>query len=73
VFAGIFHFRNNMADKTFNSTAISRAAYDEKTQELTVYFVRGGQDTVSDVSPETYAQFCGARSVGQFFNANLKR
>ena len=55
-----------------SSTMIAAISYDEQTQQLSVHWVRGGQNDYGRVPKEVFDKFVSAPSVGQFYNQNIK-
>ena len=56
----------------FASSAISSAAYDDETGELTIQMVNGSEIVKPDIEPETWERLKNAPSPGGFFNAELR-
>jgi len=54
------------------STAIRELRYDETSKVLTVEFVKGGWDSVRNVSQGDFDALCAAPSVGIFYNLHFK-
>jgi len=55
-----------------SSTAISKAEYDSGSRVMTVYFAKGGQTDVPDVSVQEFRAFAESPSAGAYFNQNFK-
>lgn len=58
--------------KSFLSSMLDGATYDDQTKTLTVDFNNGRQYTLEGVPPETWEGLKTAQSAGQYFNQNLK-
>jgi hypothetical protein len=56
----------------FNSTAISRAEWHPEDGTMVVYFVKGGQTTVPNVSLAEWKEFGDAPSAGKHWNQHFK-
>ncbi len=56
------------------SNQVKAIGYDETTQTLAVTFTRGAGAIYHypNVSPETYAAFIGAESIGKYFGQHIK-
>ena len=54
------------------STVIPDRFYDAATSRLTITFVTGRIYIYEDVPPDIVADFDGASSKGQFFNAHIR-
>lgn len=54
------------------SSCVASIDYNEKTQQLTVYFVKGGEHTYSGVPKTVYDGFLVAPSKGKYFNAVVR-
>jgi len=57
---------------TVASSVIAAIEYNKETNELIVYWNRGGQQSYYNVPKEVFDNFLNADSVGVFFNANIK-
>lgn len=55
-----------------NSSCVASIDYDEKTQQLTVSFVKGGGHTYSGVPKTVYDGFLVAPSKGKYFNSMVR-
>ena len=57
----------------FNSSAINRAEYDQKTLVLTIWFVEsGGPYSYDNVPPEVFEGLCNAYSKGRYYNEFIR-
>src|SRR5260370_34911795 len=54
------------------SSWLSRAVYDPRSQELTVYTAHGRSYTLNGVPPDMVESFVEDDSPGTYFNNNLK-
>lgn len=54
------------------SSLIRNAEYDTNTKELTVRFQNGAVYLYSDVPELVIKKWAGAKSVGKYFNKNIK-
>ena len=55
-----------------DSKAFKAHGYDPETQTMRVQFINGSVHDHDGVSPEKYAAFTGAHSMGGFYNAKIK-
>jgi hypothetical protein len=55
-----------------DSTAISRAEYNNDTSDLTIYFTNGKDYTHEEVPKWLFENLSAAESAGQFYHRNLK-
>jgi hypothetical protein len=54
------------------SSCISSVDYDEESEDMTVYFVRGGVYVYSGVPKDVYEEFINAGSIGSYFYYNIR-
>lgn len=54
------------------SSAITACSYDQKNQELTVYYRKGGETIYSSVPEITFKNFLKADSQGEYFNRYIR-
>lgn len=54
------------------SSTIHSHGYDEPTSTMTIKFHSGSTYRYEGVSPEDYAAFAGAESVGKHFGAHIR-
>jgi hypothetical protein len=55
-----------------SSSNVAAVGYDEETQTLQVQFHSGRTYRYMSVPQSEYENLLGARSVGQYFNENIK-
>jgi hypothetical protein len=55
-----------------DSSMIDRVAFDEDARTLCVSFKQTGKYLYYDVPAAIFAEMCGAKSAGQFFNEHVK-
>jgi hypothetical protein len=55
-----------------SSSAISSIEYDEESQTLTVYFIKGGVYEYGGVPKDVYEAFLNSGSPGRFFLYNIR-
>ena len=60
------------ARRFHDSAMIDRVAFDEEAHTLCVSFKQTGKYLYYDVPEAIFAAMCGAKSVGQFFNEQVK-
>lgn len=57
---------------TTRSSLLSSYGYDEEKKELQITFNKGGTYTYLDVPKSVYDDMTEAKSIGQYFLANIK-
>ena len=58
--------------ENLSSTAISRASWDDETQELELVFTNGGSYTFENVPEHIYEGLITARSAGSYYAQQIK-
>lgn len=59
-------------NKVSDSSAIAAHGYDPGNQKMRVQFVNGGTYEYEGISPEKYAAFTGAKSMGSFHHRKIR-
>ena len=55
-----------------NSSLITSVAYDAFTKVLEIVFCRGGIYEYADVNQQEYDNLMNSRSIGLYFNGNIR-
>lgn len=54
------------------SSLIAAIEYNPETQQMILYWNKGGQQAYENVPKEVYEEFVNAESVGKYYNQKIK-